>query len=67
MKFYQLYLTIMPKFMKTEICASRFSSIITEIDIKNKRSLKAHEAIGFQKIKDYKSGDKIWRLVKLQV
>ena len=54
------------KFMKTEICASRFSSIITEIDIKNKRSLKAHEAIGFQKIKDYKSGDKIWRLVKLQ-
>lgn len=55
------------KFMKTEICASRFSSIITEIDIKNKRSLKAHEAIGFQKIKDYKSGDKIWRLVRLHV
>jgi hypothetical protein len=55
------------QFMKTEICSSRFSSIITEIDIKNKRSLKAHKVIGFQKIKDYKSGDKIWRLVKLQV
>lgn len=55
------------EFMKTEICSSRFSSIITEIDTKNTRSISAHESVGFEKIKDYKSGSKDWRLVVLKV
>jgi L-amino acid N-acyltransferase YncA len=55
------------QFMKTEICFSRFSSIITEIDVNNSRSLRAHNSIGFTKIKDYKCGDKNWRLVSLKV
>lgn len=55
------------QFMKTEVCSSRFSSIITEIDVKNTRSIRAHESVGFEKIKDYKSGAKNWRLVVLKV
>jgi hypothetical protein len=33
----------------------------------NQRSLKAHESIGFKKMKDYKSEDKDWRIVSLKV
>lgn len=55
------------QFMKTEVCFKNFSSIITEIDIKNTRSLRAHKSIGFEKIKDYKYGSKDWRLVVLKV
>lgn len=55
------------QFMKTEICASKYSSIITEIDIKNSRSLRAHQSAGFTLLKDYKSDGKNWRLVRLEV
>jgi len=54
------------EFMKTDICLNTFDSIITEIDIKNERSLNAHEAIGFERLKDFKAGDKNWRIVLLK-
>jgi predicted GNAT superfamily acetyltransferase len=54
-------------FMKTAICVNKFDAIITEIDIKNERSLKAHESIGFVHLKDFKAADKNWRIVSLKV
>ncbi|PQJ76623.1 GNAT family N-acetyltransferase [Polaribacter glomeratus] len=54
------------EFMKTVICLNTFNSIITEIDIKNERSLNAHEAVGFVRLKDFKAGDKNWRIVLLK-
>lgn len=55
------------QFMKTEICSSKFSLIITEIDVKNARSIRAHKSVGFKKIKEYTTGSKNWRLVSLKV
>ncbi len=55
------------EFMKTTICLNDFEIIITEIDMTNQRSLKAHESIGFKKMKDYKYEDKNWRIVSLKV
>lgn len=40
-----------------------FDSIITEVDTKNIRSLKAHKAIGFKELKKYQSGEKNWSLI----
>jgi len=54
------------EFMKTVICLNTFDTIITEIDIKNERSLKAHESVGFERLKDFKAGDKNWRIVLLK-
>lgn len=51
------------EFMKTNVCVDRYSFIITEIDINNKRSLEAHESVGFEKLKDYKNR----RIVSLNV
>ena len=51
--------------MKAEVI-SPFSAIITEVDCKNKRSLDAHYAIGFQKLKSYHSGGQDWELIYLQ-
>jgi nitrite reductase/ring-hydroxylating ferredoxin subunit len=54
------------EFMKTVICFNTFNAIITEIDIKNERSLNAHQAVGFERLKDFKAGDKNWRIVLLK-
>lgn len=54
-------------FMKTEICNLEFSKIITEIDTKNSRSLRAHKSVGFKDLKDYVSDEKIWRIVFLEI
>lgn len=43
-----------------------FDSIVTEVDSKNKRSLEAHFAVGFEKVKSYISGDKEWVIVILE-
>lgn len=54
------------KFMQTDVCSS-YTAIITEIDTKNLRSLRAHKSVGFKKIKDYKADNKNWRIVSLEV
>lgn len=46
--------------------APDFSKIITEVDIKNKRSLRAHHKIGFRELKRYVDGDKEWALIILE-
>ncbi len=42
-----------------------FTSIITEVDVKNDRSLKAHYAVGFKDLKTYRSGGQDWHLIAL--
>jgi hypothetical protein len=54
------------EFMKISISLHEFDSIITEIDTKNERSLKAHKSIGFKKLLDYKHNNKHWRIVSLK-
>lgn len=58
--FRNLYLT-----MKNRL-PDGFDTIITEVDGKNKRSLAAHKAIGFETIKVYPSGEKEWYLIRLK-
>lgn len=43
-----------------------FSKIITEVDTKNRRSMNAHQAIGFKELKRYTADDKEWSLVVLK-
>ena len=44
----------------------RYTSIITEVDFKNDRSLQAHYAIGFQLLKRYTSSNQEWALLSLK-
>lgn len=43
-----------------------FDTIITEVDAKNKRSLNAHIALGFQELKRYSVDNKEWSLILLK-
>lgn len=43
-----------------------FSTIITEVDLENTRSLTAHYAIGFELISEYSSDGHRWALIKLE-
>ena len=43
-----------------------FDCIITEVDVNNKRSLYAHEAVGFRELKRYKTDTKEWSLIVLK-
>lgn len=54
-------------YMKTEICKDNFDVIVTEIDVNNKVSLNAHQAIGFEQLIDYNFQGKNWRIVSLEV
>jgi predicted GNAT superfamily acetyltransferase len=58
--FRNLYLT-----MKNKL-PEGFDTIITEVDGKNKRSLTAHAAVGFETLKIYTSGGKEWHLIELK-
>ena len=58
--FRQLYQT-----MKT-IVFPEFSSIVTEVDAENKRSLAAHQAIGFTDLTGYWSGSTFWKIIQLK-
>ncbi|WP_435623749.1 N-acetyltransferase family protein [Flagellimonas sp.] len=58
--FRQLYTT-----MQTNL-PSGFDTIITEVDTKNQRSMKAHNAVGFVALKNYASDGKDWSLIVLQ-
>jgi len=42
-----------------------FDTIVTEVDGKNKRSLAAHESIGFETLTIYHSGEKEWHVIIL--
>jgi|TARA_R110002020_G_scaffold103640_2_gene242724 ribosomal protein S18 acetylase RimI-like enzyme len=42
-----------------------FSTIITEVDTKNQRSLNAHYSVGFKDLKRYVSGGQEWVLIYL--
>lgn len=53
--------------MKNSFSTKGFKYIITEIDIKNKRSLNAHKSVGFTTLKDYVIGNKNWRIVSLEI
>ncbi|MFQ3304994.1 MAG: putative GNAT superfamily acetyltransferase [Polaribacter sp.] len=55
------------QFMKTVICLNIFDAILTEIDLKNHSSLKAHESVGFLQLKDFKNENRSWRIVALKV
>lgn len=43
-----------------------FGSIITEVDIKNIRSMNAHKAIGFKELSRYAADEKVWSLIQLK-
>ncbi|NKI31490.1 GNAT family N-acetyltransferase [Croceivirga thetidis] len=43
-----------------------FEAIITEVDVKNTRSMHAHKAIGFNELARYSSDDREWSLVLLE-
>ena len=43
-----------------------FDAIVTEVDATNKRSLKAHYAIGFKKLSQYKGDGRDWELIYLK-
>ena len=58
--FRQMY-----EFMKTQF-SGQFDFIITEIDVRNTRSLSAHLAIGFKNIHEYHSDGHHWALVALK-
>ena len=58
--FRSLY-TAMKRYVEPE-----FSSIITEVDAKNTRSLSAHYAIGFKDLRTYHSGGQDWKLIILK-
>ena len=58
--FRQLY-----TFMRKETKA-QYSSIITEVDGANGRSLSAHYAIGFKDLKKYVAGEREWYLISLK-
>lgn len=42
-----------------------FTSIITEVDATNLRSLEAHYAVGFRDLKTYHAGGQEWKLIVL--
>ncbi len=58
--FRKLYAT-----MKKEL-QPEFDCIITEVDVKNTRSLNAHYAIGFLDLKTYTAKDQQWKLILLK-
>ncbi|WP_046287381.1 GNAT family N-acetyltransferase [Zobellia galactanivorans] len=58
--FRKLYETMQAKTKKD------FSSIITEIDAVNTRSLQAHFAVGFKELHSYTSGAREWKIVRFR-
>ena len=48
--------------MKTFI-SGEFDAIITEVDVKNNRSLNAHKAVGFKELHRYTADEREWCLI----
>ncbi len=49
-----------------EAYLTEYSAIITEVDVKNNRSLQAHYAVGFKRLSSYLSGGQHWELIYLE-
>ena len=49
-----------------EVTRTHFDVIITEVDLKNLRSLHAHYAVGFEPLASYRSGGQDWELIVLR-
>ena len=58
--FRKLYLKM------TQALGAEFDAIVTEVDTKNQRSLKAHYAIGFEHLKTHKSKGRNWAMIILK-
>lgn len=54
------------QFMAQEL-KNDFKAIITEVDIKNTRSLNAHKAVGFTPLKNYTSDNQVWEIISLAI
>ncbi len=52
-------------FMKENI-SKEYNAIITEVDVKNIRSVNAHKAIGFEVLKEHISNNQNWELIILR-
>lgn len=44
-----------------------FEYLITEVSVRNARSMRAHEKVGFQRIKEYNSGGEDWVVLLLEL
>ena len=44
-----------------------YDSIITEVDVKNIRSLNAHKSVGFKLLKKYVSNNQLWEIIILDL
>ncbi len=49
------------------VFAGKYSSIVTEIDAKNIRSINAHNAIGFKTISEYHANNQVWKIVAMEI
>ncbi len=49
------------------VFTGKYSSIITEIDAENIRSINAHNAIGFKTICEYPAHDQVWEIVGMEI
>jgi len=53
------------KYMQENI-SKEYNAIITEVDVKNIRSVNAHKAIGFEILKEHQSNNQNWQLIVLR-
>lgn len=51
------------EFMSLEL-QSNYSCIITEVDSRNQRSLHAHYSLGFKDLQVYRSGNRLWHIIR---
>lgn len=52
---------------KMKSSCNEFDWIITEVDTANERSLRAHEAVGFQELLTYQQDEQLWSLIYLPI
>ena len=50
-----------------EVLKRDFDIIVTEVDIENTRSLNAHKAVGFTRLKNYRSSHRFWEIISLEI
>lgn len=48
-----------------EAVQPEFKGIITEVDTENKRSIRAHHAVGFKDLATYRSAGQNWKIIRL--
>lgn len=50
-----------------EAVQAEFAHIITEVDAENRRSLRAHYAVGFEELKTYRSEGQEWKVIGMRL